>query len=70
MLTFEEQLREWQFFYATVATASATLTGQLWELSRTLQPRDRDRCPAHNCKLERLAALESGKERYNVKYNL
>jgi len=30
MLTFEEQLREWQFFYATVATASATLTGLLF----------------------------------------
>jgi hypothetical protein len=30
MVTFADQLREWQFFYATVATASATLTGLLF----------------------------------------
>ncbi len=30
MQTFTEQLRDWQFFYSTVAAASATLTGLLF----------------------------------------
>ena len=30
METFVEQLRDWQFFYSTVAAASATLTGLLF----------------------------------------